>query len=402
MTEQSANALELARHQKAPDREAPTGGRRFVVEDTHALHQALEVVPVPALILDAHRIIHWANQAMQDYLAGLGNGKEISGEVTGKYLGEVVGCEHALTRGSTCGETPFCPFCGANQAIRQGLAGQETALECQIARQVDTDPPALDLKVWATPLWLQGKPATLIFLQDISAEKRRQALERTFFHDILNSATIVSNAIQLIQDSLPDLASSGRNLLELATTATTRLIDEILAQRDLTLLEGGDLIPHATVVRSRRLLETLLDSYASSELGQGRNLTIDPEAMDIEFQIDATMLQRVLGNLIKNALEASNVGETVSAGCTLTGEATIEFWVHNESVMPESVQRQVFKRSFSTKGPGRGLGTYSLRLLTERYLEGKVSFSSSPGQGTTFYVRYPLIPSYAGAEDDSL
>ncbi len=48
----------------------------------------------------------------------------------------------------------------------------------------------------------------------------------------------------------------------------------------------------------------------------------------------------------------------------------IEFWVHNHAVMPESVQRQVFQRSFTTKGRGRGLGTYSVKLLTERYLEG--------------------------------
>ena len=38
--------------------------------------------------------------------------------------------------------------------------------------------------------------------------------------------------------------------------------------------------------------------------------------------------------------------------------------------MPDEVKAQIFERSFSTKGRGRGIGTYSIKLLTERYLEG--------------------------------
>jgi signal transduction histidine kinase len=48
------------------------------------------------------------------------------------------------------------------------------------------------------------------------------------------------------------------------------------------------------------------------------------------------------------------------------------------------------ERSFSTKGGrGRGLGTYSVRLLTERHLGGQVDFRSVPEEGTTFFVRLP-------------
>ena len=64
------------------------------------------------------------------------------------------------------------------------------------------------------------------------------------------------------------------------------------------------------------------------------------------------------------------------------------FSVHNETVMSEAVQAQVFQRSFSTKGAsGRGVGTYSVRMLTERYLGGEVAFSSSADEGTRFVVR---------------
>jgi sensor histidine kinase regulating citrate/malate metabolism len=52
--------------------------------------------------------------------------------------------------------------------------------------------------------------------------------------------------------------------------------------------------------------------------------------------------------------------------------------------MPPEVQLQIFQRSFSTKGKGRGVGTYSMKLLTERYLGGKLAFTSAAGEGTTF------------------
>ena len=70
----------------------------------------------------------------------------------------------------------------------------------------------------------------------------------------------------------------------------------------------------------------------------------------------------------------------------------MRIWVHNLAVMPRSTQLQMFQRSFSTKGNDRGLGTYSIRLLTERYLKGEVSFTSDEAKGTTFILRLPKHP----------
>jgi sensor histidine kinase regulating citrate/malate metabolism len=59
--------------------------------------------------------------------------------------------------------------------------------------------------------------------------------------------------------------------------------------------------------------------------------------------------------------------------------------------MPPEIQLQVFQRSCSTKGDGRGTGTYSIRLLSS-YLLGAASFSSTPEEGTTFHVTLPQQP----------
>ena len=145
-------------------------------------------------------------------------------------------------------------------------------------------------------------------------------------------------------------------------------------------------------LRSLELLQGAVELYRRHPVAQGRHLCLHPGAQDIAVVGDRTLLSRVLCNLLKNALEACRSGETVTAGCAqLDGQ--VEFHVHNPGVIPRDVQLQIFQRSFSTKGAGRGVGTYSIKLLTERYLHGRVSFTSTPEQGTTFQVRYPLVQS---------
>ena len=94
--------------------------------------------------------------------------------------------------------------------------------------------------------------------------------------------------------------------------------------------------------------------------------------------------------MVKNALEASKAGDTVTLGCQLAAGG-VEFWVHNPTFIPRNVQLQVFQRSFSTKATDRGLGTYSMKLLSERYLKGRISFTSSPAGGTVFTASYPKL-----------
>ena len=67
----------------------------------------------------------------------------------------------------------------------------------------------------------------------------------------------------------------------------------------------------------------------------------------------------------------------------------IVFAVHNTEVIPEENRSKIFQFGLSTKGEGRGIGTYSMKLFGENYLKGKVWFSSAPGEGTTFFLAIP-------------
>jgi signal transduction histidine kinase len=357
------------------------------VTRNEALAAALEILPSPVLVVNDHRQIIFANQAMADLV-----GAEKGADLIGMRSGEALHCHHVNDGEAGCGTSPFCRYCGAARAIAEAGSETESYEEAFILREFGQVPLALDLEVVTRTFVLEGERFTMMTITDISGEKRRQSMERIFFHDVLNTVQKMRIAADLLleEDGTDELL-----LRQMIMKSVGRLTEEILAQRDLADMENGESAVKPTQVHSQELLADLVESYLEYSLTQGQQVQIAAETQDVIFVTDETKLRRVLDNMLKNALEAEGSGATITIGCRTAAPDAVEFWVHNSSVMPEAVRWQVFKRSFSTKGQGRGLGTYSMRVLTERYLEGEISFSSEPEAGTTFRARYPLCPSYA-------
>lgn len=211
-------------------------------------------------------------------------------------------------------------------------------------------------------------------------------LERTFFHDILNTAGGMLGVAELLRTGNADEVADFKDMVALLANS---LVDEIKAQQMLLAAERGELGVQLERLNSFTFLCELRSAYINHEVCIGRLIEVDPQSDAIVFAGDPRLLRRVVGNLLKNALEACRPGEAATLHCHLA-DSGVEFAVHNPGCMPRSVQLQVFQRSFSSKGDGRGLGTYSVKLLTERYLQGTVSFTSSPEEGTTFRAWYPL------------
>jgi hypothetical protein len=139
---------------------------------------------------------------------------------------------------------------------------------------------------------------------------------------------------------------------------------------------------------AREILKSVCELYANHPVSRGKTVVVTEISRPYVVTTDKVLLKRVLGNLVKNALEASAEGQQVSL--RFHNQGTAVFRVHNELAIPQAIQLQIFRRSFSTKSPvGRGIGTYSAKLITERYLGGSLTFTSSEGTGTTFTVTVP-------------
>ena len=179
---------------------------------------------------------------------------------------------------------------------------------------------------------------------------------------------------------------------DVATTLNAiagRLIEEIETQRSLMAAEADELSVSPDDLRAKEVLEEVAVSYRRHRVAAEKHIEVAVGAENVEFRTDHALLLRVLSNLVKNALEASSAEDVVTLG-SRTRDDHVEFWVHNPAVMPRDVQLQIFNRSFSTKGAGRGIGTYSIRLFVTRYLRGSVDFESTDEKGTTFTVSLPI------------
>ena len=349
----------------------------------------LDAMPGMVLVLNRFRQIVFANRAFCD-LAG----HDDSRELLGKLVGDVMSCHVVHEVDFSCGTGAACETCGALTAMLSGLAGRENVQECSITRKMGQALQNLSLRLWSAPLRYAEEGFTVFAGTDISHERRRLALERTFFHDILNLVGSIRGFAELLQiDSGNDKAREVSRRIQLASQ---RVIDEIDAQRVLLAVEKGELKVDSHMLVSTQVLADAIELYEGQEIARNRTLIIDAAAHSTAFVSDATLLRRILGNMLKNALEASTEGDGVTLGADFDG-CRLRLWVHNAALIPVQYQPRIFQRDFSTKGPGRGLGTYSMQLLG-CLLSGEVTFVSEPDFGTRFFLDIPVsLPAGSGA-----
>lgn len=343
-----------------------------------------DALPNVVMVLNRQRQVVFCNQVLLDLL-----GLEDHRAVRGRRPGEILRCINSCKMEGGCGTSENCSTCGAVNAILESQNGRKTYHECRIAVDGGGKQEHLDLGITAVPLKVGSDEFTVLSMVDISAEKRRRVLERIFFHDVINTAGGIMGLAELLEDrSDPALI---REFLDDIRSSARILVEQIREQRDLVLAENNELKVEIYPIQSLDLLTETAAFFTNHEASRGRQILLDPSSENVVFNSNPRLLHRVLGNMLKNALEASGEGETVRLGCRRQG-GQVEFWVNNPGTIPREIQLQLYQRSFSTKGSNRGLGTYSMKLLSERYLKGSVSFTVSEEEGITFYARYPLQP----------
>ncbi len=304
----------------------------------------------------------------------------------GKKPGEILKCIHAVETPAGCGNSPSCRVCGALNTILESISsGKKVVKECSIRASEENDQSAYDFEVTATPFPWNGENYIIFSMVDISSEKRRRILERIFFHDIINTAGNLAGFIELMGDDEP--AGSNNKMYKIIRTLSGEIIEEINSQRVLLLAESGELKLNWKLLEVPALMETIKDEFAA---GKKLKCEIKMEyTKDVLLYTDRTILARVLKNMLKNAIEASKENDIIFLRAE-NYSGYLRFSVNNPAFIPPDSQLQIFRRSFSTKGIDRGIGTYSMKILGEKYLGGKVSFKSTEKNGTFFYFDHPL------------
>ncbi|HEX2919799.1 MAG TPA: sensor histidine kinase [Bacteroidales bacterium] len=357
-------------------------GENELISSQKLLTEIFGTISGIGAVINKHRQIVYVNQ---DFLDMIGiQGIE---SILGNRPGEVLSCVHANNSTGGCSTADACRYCGAYNAIIESQdTGKRVIHEALITTKQKGNYRSLDLRIITTPVNLLGNDFLVMTLQDISNEKRRLALERIFFHDLLNRAGGLNGLLSLLkEDQSPETTSK---IIDMSVEASKDIIEEIQSQRQMYAAETGDLKINPELTSTLNLIKSAIGKIGFHDSGRDRKITITEDSLDITLETDRSILQRVLINLLKNALEATPMNGEVLIGAYDFGNL-VRFKVKNELLIPKDIQLQLFQRSFSTKGIGRGLGTYSIRLLTENYLGGSVTFISNETDRTIFMIDLP-------------
>ncbi|OPL18116.1 MAG: hypothetical protein AVO35_06330 [Candidatus Aegiribacteria sp. MLS_C] len=331
-------------------------------------------------VLDEHRQIVALNESFMKMI-----GMESPAEALGLRPGDALGCVHSDGEPAGCGTTEFCASCGAAVAIVSSL-GLDRPVErlCALRTRLNGEEEDMVLMVRSQPIVVQGMRFLLLFLRDVTRQHRYAALERTFFHDVSNMVGMLLGASEL-------LASDGScSSADTVYHATQRLAREVSIQKLLSSSLSGEYEPVWRTCTPDEILLELRGFFSGHSATSGKGIIYPDKLPSSRVTTDPSLLMRVLDNMVINALEATDPGGEVRVGMREEGGRMI-FSVWNSAVIPMKYRKRIFQRNFSTKEePGRGIGTYSMKLLGEELLGGRVDFVSSDDRGTLFEFSIPL------------
>jgi signal transduction histidine kinase len=338
-----------------------------------------EISPSCLFILDIQNRFLMTNQRMRDFL-----GAKSEDEVTGRDFGILYRCVENGTGNPGCGRNPECGHCAFFGSLQLALLGNLVQTEFVLNQH---DGKSFIFTAMMKKLLLEQREVIAVSMLDISDRKRRETMERMFYHDLINAVSGMTGLLQLTELT-PSLNGDAKEMIATSRGCAEYLADEIQFARNLSKAEKGDL---ELELCNTRLSEILLRAMGffrmHAENGRIRFDVVN-DSPDAIVKTDRTLAVRILVNLIKNAMEAGSGGEVIGIRAKAS-DSLLTLEVHNRAFMPPAVSDNVFKRAFSTKGAGRGIGTYSVRLFAEHFLHGRVWFTTDPTKGTSFFVEIP-------------
>ena len=305
--------------------------------------------------------------------------------VIGLRLGQMLSCIHAEEAPHGCGTTPECKTCGAAIAMMSAINDNITNEQiCILTKEQSSGLKDECFLVKAQPITVENHRWILFFAQDITRQQFWLNMERNFFHELSNLLTTLAGNCELLSMDYPQDKRVKRN-----KDTIDKLCNEVSLQMDLLYQEETAYYSKKSCTTIKRIKDELHVLINKSDFSKGIIIQETWRDEDVSLYTDSHLLLKVLWHMVINALEATVKSGKIKINEKIENKKII-FEVWNLSYIHEELHNRIFQRFFSTKSTaGRGLGTYYMKLYGEKYLKGKISFSSDKKNGTSFSFTLP-------------
>jgi nitrogen fixation/metabolism regulation signal transduction histidine kinase len=269
--------------------------------------------------------------------------------------------------------------------------------------QLKTGDETVQLSFFAIELTLRGKPMKLISMSNIQSEleekemKAWQDLVRVLTHEIMNSVTPISSLATVVEEELDAKIKNADMQLKKEEAEDMHLSLQTISKRSAGLIRFVKEFKNLTHVPKPRLVEvevkTLLEELAmlhKKELADhGITVELKLQSNDLRLSADKTMIEQVLINLLKNAIQAfdsQNERKIILSAHVNEGHVLISVKDNGSGIDPEALER-IFVPFFTTKKTGSGIGLSLSRQIMRQH-GGQISVKSKLGEGTEFVLRF--------------
>lgn len=238
----------------------------------------------------------------------------------------------------------------------------------------------------------------LVLMRDITVERDLEHMKEDFFHavvhDLRGPITII-DAIVHFMTANPNLSEKQRQHVDMADQASKRLSSLVGNILDIAKFESGTM----TIVPARIKAQTMMNAvnvlYRAPAEAKGVRLELEP-CGELEFTADQGLLERVVMNLVGNALKFTPSGGSIFLKAVSLGQ-DVEISVRDTGPgIPADKLAAVFEKfkqldRDAAKRAGYGLGLSICRRIVELH-GGTIWVESQEGQGSRFAFRIPVNP----------
>lgn len=228
-------------------------------------------------------------------------------------------------------------------------------------------------------------------------ESLRESLSHMIAHDMRSPLTAIRSCLQMLHRSKAGgLEGPRKRLLERADRSAFVLIEMVNALLDVGRFEAGSMPLQLISSDLNELARSSVDLL--SPLAGSRTLTLDLPLEPVNLTCDADVIERVIANLVGNALKfappAGHVGVVVRR-VEANGHARVSVQDDGPGIPPEAKERIFEKFGQIHLGEGQrahstGLGLTFCKLAVEAH-GGAIGVESDPGQGAKFWFHLPAV-----------
>jgi PAS domain S-box-containing protein len=254
--------------------------------------------------------------------------------------------------------------------------------------------------VWSA-YWSEAEQSFFCVIHDVTerrqAEKLKQEVMAMITHDLRSPLTTIYHVLDFLDEIIAGMSvAKGPRYIKMARHNADRMLNLINDLLDIEKIRSGSMTIKADALELSRCFSNCEATCAG--FAEEKKVNLDFESTDLVVQADERYIDRVLSNLVGNALKFAPADSCVNVSARVEGGVVVTRVTDEGPGIPNDQLETIFERFRQVRGThgakgtgngGSGLGLTICKVIVELH-GGKIWAESGDGKGSAFIFTLPL------------